>query len=211
MSSTLITEDIATKTGIDIITNKRGEQALFEQILALRAKRRAGTANTKTRAEVKGSSSKPWRQKGTGRARHGDQRSPIWRGGGVTFGPKPRSYAQKINKKVKKLALQKALSERIKDEAFIKVDGFKIEDGKTKSYIKSIDEITKDKKVCVVSDNFDDMTIRSANNVKNKNLITSSLINVEELLYYDKIIIVGDALTTLAKRTQFDKKNTSND
>ena len=113
MSATVLTIADAKKANISIIENGRGTQAVHDVVVALRANRRSGTASTKTKAEVRGSGKKPWRQKGTGRARAGYASSPVWTGGGVVFGPKPRDYSKKVSKRVRKLAFLKALSARI--------------------------------------------------------------------------------------------------
>src|ERR1700719_1928381 len=113
MSATVLTIAAAKEAKINVIENGRGTQALHDVVVALRANRRSGSANTKTKAEVAYSGKKPWRQKGTGRARAGYASSPIWWGGGVVFGPKPRDYPKKVPKSAKRLALLKALSSRI--------------------------------------------------------------------------------------------------
>src|SRR5205814_9537058 len=114
MSAKVLSKSAAKEAKIDLIENGRGTQAVHDVMVAMRAARRSGTANTKTKAEVDLSGAKPWRQKGTGRARAGYKSSSIWRGGCVVFGPKPRDYSKKISKSVRRLAFQKVLSERIK-------------------------------------------------------------------------------------------------
>ncbi len=104
MSATVLTIDAAKKAKIDVIENGRGTQAVHDVVVSLRANRRSGTANTKTKAQVTASGKKPWRQKGTGRARAGYVSSPVWSGGGVVFGPKPRDYSKKVTKSVRRLA-----------------------------------------------------------------------------------------------------------
>src|SRR6201999_1349300 len=113
MSAKVLTKAAAKEAKIDIIEDGRGSQAVHDVVVAMRAARRSGSANTKTKAEVDMSGAKPWRQKGTGRARAGYVSSPVWVGGGVVFGPKPRDYSKKVSKRVKKLAFLKALSARI--------------------------------------------------------------------------------------------------
>src|SRR6478752_7755393 len=113
MAAKVLTAEAAKNAKIALIENGRGTQALHETVVAMRAARRSGSANSKTKAEVNLSGAKPWRQKGTGRARAGYKSSPIWRGGGVVFGPKPRDYTKKISKATRRLAFLKALSERI--------------------------------------------------------------------------------------------------
>ena len=113
MSAKVLTKAAAKEAKIDMIEGGRGTQAVHDVVVAMRAARRSGSANSKTKAEVDLSGSKPWRQKGTGRARAGYASSPIWRGGGVVFGPKPRDYSKKVSKTLRRLAFRKALSERI--------------------------------------------------------------------------------------------------
>src|SRR6266850_7160405 len=116
-----------------LIENGKGTQAVHDVVVAYRAAQRSGTACTKTVGEVAGTNKKPWRQKGTGRARAGSFRSPLWRGGGVVFGPKPRDFGKKVSKSTKQLALRKALSERLKSGDVVVVDDFKLESLKTKA------------------------------------------------------------------------------
>src|ERR1041384_5736219 len=113
----------------------KGTQAVHDVVVAYRAAQRSGTACTKNVGEVSGSNKKPWRQKGTGRARAGSHQSPLWVGGGVVFGPKPRDYAKKVNAKTKQLALRKALSERLKAGDVVVVDDFKLDSAKTKDFV----------------------------------------------------------------------------
>src|SRR5271170_5047580 len=126
MSAKVLTIDQAKAAKIDLIENARGGQAVHDTVVAMQAARRSGTASVKTKATVNGSGAKPWRQKGTGRARAGYKSSPVWVGGGVVFGPHPRDYSKKVAKSVKKLALRKALSERIKDGDVIVVESFAV-------------------------------------------------------------------------------------
>src|SRR5579885_1412749 len=118
-----------------LIENGRGTQAVHDVVVAYRAAQRSGTACTKTMGEVAGSGKKPWRQKGTGRARAGSFASPLWRGGGVVFGPKPRDYSKKVTKKTKQLALRKALTERINAGEVTVIDDIKLDSPKTKGFI----------------------------------------------------------------------------
>lgn len=202
MAATVLTTEAARSANIEIIENGIGTQAVHDVVTAMRANRRSGTANTKTRAEVKGSSKKPWRQKGTGRARAGNVTSPIWRGGGVVFGPKPRSYAKDVNKKTRKLAFRKALSERILAGDVVSIPSFEIADGKTKSFVGEVKGLIGDaKKILVVSDEFSDRTYLSGRNVAGTLLITADELNVEQLLYHNKIIVTEGAFEILARRT----------
>src|SRR5882757_2450631 len=135
MSAKVLSRAAAKEAKIDLIENGRGTQAVQDAVVAMRAARRSGSANTKTKAQVDLSGSKPWRQKGTGRARAGYASSPVWRGGGVVFGPKPRDYTKKVSKSTRRLAFQKALSERINAGDVLTVDKFAVTELKTKSFI----------------------------------------------------------------------------
>src|SRR5439155_1322277 len=142
MSAKVLTKTAAKEAGIELIEDGRGTQAVHDTIVAMRAARRSGSANTKTKAEVDLSGAKPWRQKGTGRARAGYKSSPIWRGGGVVFGPKPRDYSKKISKSVRRLAFRKALSERISEGDVFTIEKFTLESPKTKAFISLLKEQT---------------------------------------------------------------------
>src|SRR5215217_3468763 len=135
MSATILTLEAAQSANIEIISNGKGTQAVHDVVVAMRAARRSGSANTKSKADVNLSGAKPWRQKGTGRARAGYKSSPIWRGGGVVFGPKPRDYSKKVSKTTRRLAFQKALSERITAGDVLTVDKFTVSELKTKAFV----------------------------------------------------------------------------
>jgi large subunit ribosomal protein L4 len=202
MAASVLTLDDAKNANFEVIENGRGTQAVHDMVTAMRANRRSGTANCKTRADVAHSNKKPWRQKGTGRARAGRTASPIWRGGGVAHGPHPRSYAKDVNKRTKRLAFRKVISERIKDADILLVDAFDIADGKTKSFISQLSAIAPDaRRTIIISAEFSDKTYLAGRNVANALLMTAAEVNVEHLLYYSKIIITQSALETLAART----------
>src|ERR1051325_952268 len=181
MSAKVVTAEAAKDLKIELIANGRGSQALHEAIVAMRAARRSGSANTKSKADVNLSGAKPWRQKGTGRARAGYKSSVIWRGGGVVFGPKPRDYSKKVSKTTKRLAFQKALSERIKAGDVLTIDKFVVSEIKTKAFVDLVRKQTDAEKVLIVSDSFDDNTSKSARNVKIVKLATASDVNTEQL------------------------------
>ena len=201
MSAKALTKAAAKEAKINLIEGGKGTQALHETVVAMRAARRSGSAHTKTKAEVAFSGAKPWRQKGTGRARAGYKSSAIWRKGGVVFGPKPRDYSKKISKTVKRLAFQKALSERISAGDVLTIDTFAVKEIKTKGFVSLVKKQTDAKRVLVVSDAFDDHTYRSARNVKPVRLATAREVNAEQLLAFDKIIVTQKALEHLAERT----------
>ena len=201
MSAKILTTVAAKEAKIDIIEDGRGTQAVHDVVVAIRAARRSGSANTKTKAEVDLSGAKPWRQKGTGRARAGYKSSPIWRGGGVVFGPKPRDYSKKISKSVRRLAFRKALTERITAGDVLTIDKFIVPEAKTKLFVDLLRKQTDAEKVLIVSDSFDENTFKSARNVKPVTLATASDVNTEQLLAFQKILVTQKALEQLAERT----------
>ena len=201
MSAKVLTKAAAKEAKIEMIEGGRGTQAVHETVVAMRAARRSGSANTKTKAEVDLSGAKPWRQKGTGRARAGYKSSPLWRGGGVVFGPKPRKYSKKISKSVRRLAFQKALSERITAGDILTIDKFAVAEVKTKAFVSMVKKATEASKVLVISDAFDENTYKSGRNVKSVKLAMASDVNTEQLLAFNKILITPKALEKLAERT----------
>ena len=148
MAATVLTVEAAKAANIPVVENNKYTQAVHDAVVAYRANRRSGTAHTKSKADVNLSGAKPWRQKGTGRARAGYKSSPVWVGGGVAFGPKPRSYAKTLTKATKRLALRKALSERIKsgDVDHRRGELCRSPRPKTKSFVKLLDGITPEKR-----------------------------------------------------------------
>src|ERR1051325_3770054 len=200
MSAKALTVEAAKEAKIELIETGRGTQALHDVVVAMRAARRSGSASTKTKATVNLSGAKPWRQKGTGRARAGYKSSPVWRGGGVVFGPTPRDYSKKISKTTRRLALHKALSERIKAGDVLTVDTLAVKESKTKSFVALLKKQTDARKVLVVSDVIDENTARAARNVKPVLLTTAANVNAEQLLAFDKILVTPSALEHLAER-----------
>ncbi|ADL11714.1 50S ribosomal protein L4 [Acetohalobium arabaticum] len=171
------------------------EHVVHEAVTAQLAAKRAGTASTKTRAEVRGGGRKPWRQKGTGRARHGSIRSPIWVGGGTTFGPQPRDYSKDIPKKVKRLAVKSALTAKVQDEELTVVDGFNFDQPKTKQMVKVLEALdAKDKKVLVITAEKDDNLYKSARNIPDVKVLLGSAVNVYDVLDNEQIIITKEAI-----------------
>jgi large subunit ribosomal protein L4 len=200
MASRILTVEAAKAADIDVIDNGRYTQVVRDTVIAMRANRRSGTASVKTKATVSGSGAKPWRQKGTGRARAGYKSSPVWVGGGVVFGPHPRDYSKKVAKNVKKLAFRKALSERIKSGDVLHVDDFSIGEPKTRKFIARISAITKEPKTLIISEGFDAMTYLAARNVQPALLMTAAEVNTEHLLNFRKIVITSGGLTQIANR-----------
>jgi len=201
MSAKILTIDEAKKANFDLIENGKGTQAVHDVVVAMRAARRSGTASVKTKATVNLSGAKPWRQKGTGRARAGYKSSPVWVGGGVVFGPHPRDYSKKVTKSVKRLALRKALSERIKAGDVLVTDAFAVSQPKTKEFVKLVQATASEEKVLIIANSFDEVTYKAARNVQPTLLVTSSEVNTEQLLAFKKIIVTNEAFTQLVERT----------
>jgi large subunit ribosomal protein L4 len=200
VSATILTVQAAKQARIEVIENGRGTQAVHDAVVAMRANRRSGSANTKTKAEVAYSGKKPWRQKGTGRARAGYASSPIWSGGGVVFGPKPRDYTKRVPKSVKRLAFLKALSARIIAGDVLVTDEIKVANPKTKEFVSLLKTHTNAEKILVISTQFDEVTYKAARNVHPVRLNTASEVNTEQLLAFQKIIVTNGALAKLAER-----------
>lgn len=201
MSGKLLSISDAKAANITVVEGHKGNQAVHDLIVAYQANRRTGSACTKTRGEVRGSGKKIYRQKGTGGARHGDRQAPIFVGGGVVFGPRPRSYSKKVSKSTRKLALRKVLGEVIANERVLSVDSFQIEDGKTKTFVQAIKKMTDAKKVLVIAQSFDEKTYLAGRNVKNVLLMTAAEVNIEQILHANAVVLVENANETLANRT----------
>ncbi|WP_077304100.1 50S ribosomal protein L4 [Terribacillus halophilus] len=166
---------------------------LHEAVLMQRASMRQGTHKVKGRSEVRGGGRKPWRQKGTGRARQGSIRSPQWVGGGTVFGPTPRSYSYKLPKKVRRLALKSALSSKVQEESIFVLDSLAFDAPKTKDVVAMLNALNVDTKVLIVTADKDETVARSANNLKNVKVLTQSEVNVLDLLTHDKLILTKEA------------------
>jgi large subunit ribosomal protein L4 len=161
---------------------------LHEVVVYQLAKRRAGTSKTKGRSEVRGGGKKPWKQKGTGRARAGTSRSPIWRGGGTIHGPHPRDYEMHIPKKVRRLALKMALSQKVLDDEFKVIDQFKLDRIKTKDFVELMDRFELGKTLIVLPEP-DEIIEKSARNIPNVKVLRSEGLNVYDLLDYHVVIL----------------------
>ncbi len=202
MSATVLTASDAENAKIQLITDEaKGLQAVHDVVVAIQAARRSGTACAKTKGDVNLSGRKPWRQKGTGRARAGSFASPVWVGGGAAHGPKPRDYTKNTPKAVKKLALRKALSARILEGDVLLVETFSVAEPKTKLFVALLAETSaKVRKTLVLSSGFDEITLKAARNVGNAQLTRAEDVNTEQLLAFDKIVLTRDALNKLSER-----------
>jgi large subunit ribosomal protein L4 len=170
-------------------------QAIFDMVLLQRASWRQGTHKVKNRTEVKGGGKKPWRQKGTGRARQGSIRAPQWRGGGVVFGPNTnRNYKLKMNKKVRQLALKSALSQKVIDEEMMVLDNIAFDAPKTKDMVKVLDNLEANRKTLIVMDEVTDNVALSARNIPGVKVINSKGLNVYDILDSTKLVITEEAI-----------------
>lgn len=169
---------------------------LHQVVTAQLAARRRGTQNTKTRSEVKGGGGKPWRQKGTGRARHGSTRNPQWRGGGVALGPKPRSYRQRTPKKMIRLALRSALSDRARDEKVVVVDRWRFESPRTKDALAALDALKVEGRVLLVAEHEETDVWKSFRNLSRVHLISPTELNAYDVLVSDVVVFTLDTLPT---------------
>ena len=183
----------------DLFAVKVNEHILHDVVKMQMANRRAGTASTKTRIDVRGSSVKPYRQKGTGRARAGTRQSPLWRGGGVTFGPKPRDYSYKLPKKVRRLGLKMALSARLSEDNLLVLDSFNLDEIKTKRFISVMQELEIGNALIVVPEN--DLTLeKSSRNVHGFKVLPAMGLNVYDILHHKKLILLQPSIEQLEKR-----------
>lgn len=183
-----------------VIENGKGTQAVHDTVVAYQAAQRSGTACTKTMGEVAGSGKKPWRQKGTGRARAGSFASPLWRGGGVVFGPKPRDFRKKVSKSTKQLALRKALSERLKTGDVILVDQLTLAAARTKEFVAVCRALGIQGSALFIVDTRDQSLSLAARNVPDVEITSSEVLNTYQVLRYDKLVFTRGAFEKLEKR-----------
>src|SRR5699024_5322476 len=178
----------------DVFGVEPNEHIVYEAVKNQLANRRQGTQSVKTRAEVRGGGKKPWRQKGTGRARHGSIRSPIWVGGGVTFAPKSRSYKYNMPKKARRLAIKSVLTSKVENDRMIVVDELNFDSPKTKDMVDILRDLNVDKKALIVTAESEINVIKSANNLPNVGTTIFNNLNVYDILNYDSFIRTKDAV-----------------
>jgi len=197
------------KASFTPVDDDKGQQAVHEAVVAYNAAQRAGNASTKTVAEVAGTGAKPWRQKGTGRARVGYKRNPIWRGGGVAHGPKPRVYIKKLNKKVRDLALRKAFTERVKDGQVVILDGLNLDKPATAQLAKTLNVLGIDakkpakaqyKSAVLVTAEADGNIALSARNIERVRSTTSDTLTTYDILWPDVLVFTRDAYGKFEQR-----------
>ncbi|HLP77470.1 MAG TPA: 50S ribosomal protein L4 [Candidatus Paceibacterota bacterium] len=188
------------EVGFELVENGRGTQAVHDTVVAYQAAQRSGTACTKTAGEVNGTNKKPWRQKGTGRARAGSFQSPLWRGGGVVFGPKPRDFSKKVNSKTKQLALRKALSERLKAGDVVVVDDIKLASAKTKDFVGVLNALELNGTTLFISQETDKNLSLASRNIPFVTLTTSESLNTYDVLRPDKLVFTKGAFAKIGER-----------
>ncbi|MGA9779926.1 MAG: 50S ribosomal protein L4 [Limisphaerales bacterium] len=183
-----------------LVEDGKGTQAVHDAVVAYQAAQRSGTANTKNVGEVSGTNKKPWRQKGTGRARAGSFQSPLWVGGGVVFGPRPRDFAKKISKKTRSLALRKALSERLKAGDVVVVEDLKLSSPKTKEFVGVISALELKGTTLIVSTATDKNLTLASRNLPDVALATSDSLNTYDILRPDKLVFTKSAFEKVEAR-----------
>lgn len=181
----------------DIFGIEPNEAIMHAAVVNYLANQRQGTQSTLTRTEVRGGGKKPWRQKGTGRARQGSTRAPQWRHGGVALAPKPRSYRYSLNKKVKRIAMKSALSSKVGLNDMMVLDGLKMDEFKTKTFVKMLKDLNVEKKALVVLDTVDMKIIKSASNIPGIKTTQVNTLCVYDILNHDKLIVVKDAVAKI--------------
>ena len=182
------------------LTLDKGAQAVKDAVTAIRNAMRAGTASTKSKGEVAGSNKKPWKQKGTGNARAGFRQSPVWRGGGVAHGPKPRDYSQKVNKKVMKLAFARAFSDKLEAGDVIVVDEFRLEAPKTKLMAAFLKELGVDRSAIIVQKDVDDTVLLAVSNLPRVDYSTAGALDIYSLMSAKKVVCDKAGFDTLMER-----------
>lgn len=170
------------------------EAVMFEFVKMQLANKRQGTSSTLTRAEVRGGGKKPWKQKGTGRARVGSTRNPIWKGGGVAFGPKPRDYSYRLPRKVRRLAMKSALSSKALDQNIIVVDKFDFEEPKTRLMAEALKSLNAGTKTLFVTADGDNLALKSARNIPGVKPVRADFINVYDILNHETLLMTRDAV-----------------
>lgn len=178
----------------------KGRMALRQYIIAIQANLRQGNASTKIRSEVRGSSAKPFRQKGTGRARQGNKRSPLMRGGGVVFGPRPRDYRQKINRRIRNLAFRRALMECADEGRIDVIQEWNVPEAKTRLFNAVVEKIVPEGKVLIVDDRFSDSVALASRNIGRVHVGQADSLNAYDLVRFDHVVISEKGLATILAR-----------
>ena len=184
----------------DLLEFGKGTQAMHDAVVAHLANCRAGTASTLTKGEVAGTGSKPWKQKGTGRARSGYRRSPVWRGGGAVFGPKPRDYGKKINSKEARLAFRRALSEKVKAGQVLVLDELRLDEAKTRRMAQLLKNLRLDRGALFLTGSVDALAKRASRNIQRLEMSTARQANTYQVLRYPAVVVTREAMGELEDR-----------
>lgn len=190
----------------NLLVLDKGEQAVKDTVVAIQNAFRAGTASTLSKGEVAGSNKKPWRQKGTGRARAGLRQSPVWRGGGVAFGPKPRDFSQKINRKVQQLAFTRALSDKIAGGQVTLIEKFDLVEPKTKLMTALLKKLGVERSALIVLDQHEETVMLAARNLPKVEVVSADEVDVYSLLLYRTLVATKAGFEALTKRMKTVKK-----
>lgn len=185
------------KLNKELLAIEPNEKVLYDAIILAQASLRQGTHSTKNRSEVRGGGRKPWRQKGTGRARQGSIRATQWRGGATVFGPTPRSYKKKMNKKERRLALKSALSYKVIDSELLVLDNLNVESSKTKEMLNIMKDLKLNKSVLFVTNDLTDNVILSSRNIKGIKVILPNEVNVLDVMSYKNMVVTSDAIKAI--------------
>ena len=186
----------------DIFGIEPNENVVFDAVIMQRASLRQGTHAVKNRSAVSGGGRKPWRQKGTGRARQGSIRSPQWRGGGIVFGPTPRSYSYKLPRKVRRLAIKSVLSQKVLDQKLVVVEALQFDAPKTKEFAQVLSNLNVDTKVLVVVESSNDFALLAARNIPNVTVVDETQVTVLDVVNNDKLVLTQAALSKVEEGLQ---------
>lgn len=178
----------------EVFKQEYNEALIHQVVVAYLANQRQGTKSTLTRSEVRGHAKKPWRQKGTGRARQGSTKGPQWRGGGIVFAPKPRDFSKKINKEAKRVAFKSAISEKLAQKEIIVLDDLTLKEAKTKLMQKVYTDLKLNKNVLFVTKGNNENVIKASANIQNIDVTTAGLLNVYDIIVCDKLVLTKDAV-----------------
>lgn len=191
-------EEVSSLKLNDKVFKQEYNEALIHQVIVAQlANARQGTKSTLTRSEVKGHAKKPWRQKHTGRARHGSTKAPQWRGGGIVFAPKPRDFSKKVNKEAKRTAFKSAISEKLKSKELLVLENFDLKLGKTKELVAVLKNLNIDKTAIIVTKENNENVIKASGNLKYVDVTTSNLLNVYDIVACDKLLLTVDAVKSI--------------
>ena len=194
----ILGQDCGTIKLNDSVFKQEYNEALIHQVVVAHlANLRQGTKSALTRTEVRGHAKKPWRQKGTGRARQGSTKAPQWRGGGVAFAPKPRDFSKKVNKEAKRVAFRSAISTKLADKELVVLENIDIKDAKTKSMVEVLKNIGIDKTAVIVINGENENVLRASANLQNIEVTASDLLNVYDIVKCDKLVVTADAIKSI--------------